>query len=120
MKSILLVSLILSSAFGNAQVIVNEVDLNTNVEAFEVYLMAKMFNTKESIFANTGSNDFKIQNYDTKRQAIFNAEGKKFEKGEYLNLYTYLMSQGWEEGTKRNVNYGDSTGTCIMFKRKKA
>lgn len=119
MKHFLLGAL-LTSAFASAQVFVNDLDLNNNVESFEVYMMAKPFNTKESLFANSGKNDFKLQNYDTKKQSIFNAEGKKFEKGDYLNLYNYLTSQGWEEGTKRDVKLGNQTGTSIMFKRKKA
>lgn len=118
MKKLLLIFLF-GSLSANAQVIVNNEDLNQKVEMFEVYLMAKPFNTKESIFANSGSNDFKLQNYDTKKQSISNAEGKKFEKGDYLNLVQYLTDQGWEEGKSRDITLGNQKGTCVIFKRKK-
>jgi hypothetical protein len=48
-----------------------------------------------------------------------NAEGKKFEKGDYLNLVQYLTDQGWEEGKSRDISLGNQKGTCVIFKRKK-
>lgn len=117
----LLLGLLFTGGVMSAQVVVNGIDINsdTNVNSIEVYTVAKPFNTKESIFVNDGINDFKIHNYDTKKQSIFNAEGKKFEKGEYLNLYNYLLAQGWEEGSTRTAKIGDQTGNVVIFKKKK-
>ncbi|WP_417365630.1 hypothetical protein [Flavobacterium beibuense] len=119
MKKIFLLFLFVTIG-AKAQVVVNGENLNEKVTMFEVYLMAKPFSTKQSIFANSGSNNFKLHNYDTKKQSIYNADGKKFEKGEYLNLYNYLVEQGWEEATTRQVTLGNNEGSCIIFKRKKA
>lgn len=107
------------SAVGMAQVIVDGKDLNEEVEMFEVYTMVKPFSTKETIFANSGSNNFRLHYYDHKRQAIYNAEGKKFEKGQYLELYTYLTEQGWYVDNERPVKLGNNTGKAIIFKKKK-
>lgn len=119
MKKILLSTFLVFSITSYSQVVVDGVDLNNEVQMFEVYLMQKPFSVKESIFANSGKNNFKLQNYDTKKQSIYNAEGKKFEKGQYLELYNYLISQGWESTDEHQVKLGNNTGRTIMFKKKK-
>lgn len=118
MRKIIIAAMLLFGLQMSAQVMVDGKDLNKEVETFEVYLMMKPFSTKESIFANSGLNDFKLQNYDSKKQSILNAEGKKFEKGQVMELYNYLSSQGWEKVDERSVSLGNQSGKAIIFKKK--
>lgn len=115
----LLCGAILVGGAMNAQVMVNSVDLNKEVETFELYIMAKPFNTKESLFVNYGQDKFKISNYDLRDQGISDAEGKKFEKGDYMKLLNYLGKQGWEKADERETTNGNQKGKVIIFNKKK-
>jgi hypothetical protein len=104
---------------ASSQVMVGGIDLNTTVQMFELNVMAKPFNTKESLFINYGQEGFRLSNYDLMKQGVSDASGKKFEKGEYLKLFQYLMEQGWEKVDQKTVTLGTQTGTTYIFNRKK-
>ena len=97
--------------------VVNGTDLNEEVDIFEVYAFKKPFSTKECFFADYGQKNFKLHFYDHKRQAIYNAEGEKFEKGEWLNLMKYLRSQGWKKTDERKEKLGDNEGRVVTFEK---
>lgn len=117
MKTLLAFLLSAFCLHANSQVIVHETDLNKEVEIFEVYAFKKPFNTKECYFADFGQKDFKLHFYDHKRQAIYTADGRKFEKGEWLNLLKYLRSQGWEKTDERKEKLGNNEGRVITFEK---
>lgn len=118
MKKLLFAGLVLSFMNLKAQVIVNGNDINKTATTLEVWAIAKPFNTKESMFADYGQDDFKSHYYDHKSQAINDKDGKKFEKGEWVKLLNYLTSEGWEMKSERPGNVGDQKGRIITFVRK--
>jgi len=121
MKKFLLIAGLLFAGYQmEAQVIVNGVDINKETEMFDLWAFTKPFSTKESYFVDYGQDGFKSVNYDNKAQSIANAEGKKFEKGEWMKLVKYLSEQGWEEKTSRDANMGDAKGRVVTFVKKKA
>ncbi len=107
----------ISSTSVNAQVLVNNQDLNVAVEIFELYAFKKPFSTKECYFVNFGQDRFKLHFYDHKTQAVFDAEGKKFEKGEWLRMLNYLRVQGWRKADERTEKLGNNEGRVVTFER---
>jgi hypothetical protein len=98
---------------------VNGQDLNTTVKMFELYSAKKPFTNKECFYIDSGNNNFKPQNYDvTKNQAIFDKDGKKFEKGENMRLAQYLDDAGWVEAGTRQTTQGDVPVTVVRYKKK--
>jgi len=85
-----LICMITLSYSANSQIIVNEVDITKETEMFDVWAFKKPLSSKESYFIDYGQDGFKIHNYDTKKQSIFNKDGVKFEKGEWIKLVKYL------------------------------
>ena len=115
---LLLTSFALTYGYSaRAQVIVNKVDLNKAVDTFEVYAFKKPFSTKECFFANYGQKAFKLHWYDDSSQAIFDNTGRKFEKGEWLQLSNYLKSQGWKKTDNRTEKLGNIEGRVVTFER---
>nr|WP_322623705.1 hypothetical protein [uncultured Flavobacterium sp.] len=120
MKKIFFMAAFLFAALqASAQVMVNGKDIATETETFEVWAFKKPFSNKESLFMNYGQDDFKPHYYDHKSQAISNKDGKKFEKGEWLQLTKYLLSQGFEEKSSRDASIGDAKGRVVTFVKKK-
>jgi len=118
-RALIISALILLSIIVNSQVVVNGVDLNKEVEAFEVWAFKKPFSQKESLFINYGQDGFRSVNYDSKKQSVFNKDGVKFMKGEYLKLHLYLKDQGWIKTSERETSMGNNEGRVIMFEKKK-
>lgn len=102
---------------GVAQVVVNGVDLNNEVDIFELWAFKKPFNNKESLYMNFGQDKFRPHYYDHKTQRIFNADGEYFEKGEYMKLSKYLKSQGWQKTDERYESFGDAEGRVVTFEK---
>jgi hypothetical protein len=120
MRKIAITLLILVSGLSynaNAQVTVNNVDLNTEVEMFEVWAFKKAFSTKESLFINYGQDKFRPHYYDHKTQRIFDDEGNYFKKGSWMKLYAYLKKQGWKKTDERKETIGEVKGRVITFER---
>ena len=118
MKTFVIFSLlILFGVSSNAQVYVNGVDLNKESEIITIYAFKKPFSTKECYFCDYGHDGFRLANYDSKKQCIKDKNGKKFERGEYMKLYSYLKSQGWKKSDEFEESLGDNKGRAIIFER---
>ena len=117
MKKIVLFFALVICIYANGQIIVNGNDITKETETFEVWAFKKPFSQKEVYFANYGQDKFRPHYYDHKTQAIRNANGEKFEKGEWLQLLKYLKSQGFEKTDERQENIGDIIGRVITFEK---
>jgi len=117
MKKLLLLFLLFANV-GFSQVLVNKVDLNTEVKSFELHIAQKPFTVKDCYYVDYGQKNFKENFYDHKRQAIFDKDNVKFEKGEYVKLLNYLESQGWVKSWQRERNLGDVKINVVLFSKK--
>lgn len=113
MKRLLLLALLISGIVS-AQT-VNSVKIDT--ELMEVWAFIKPFNNAESYFMDYGQKKFRPHYYDHKTQRIFNNDGKYFEKGEWLALYSFLKEEGWKKTDERASKIGDIQGRVITFER---
>ena len=118
-RLLLITSTFLIAITIKSQVMVNGIDLNKEVEAFEVWAVKKPFSQKESLFVNYGQDNFRQSNYDSKKQCILDKNGRKFMKGEYMKLYNYLKNQGWIKTSEVETSIGSQKGRIIMFEKKK-
>lgn len=101
-----------------AQVYVNDVNLNTTVTQFEIHMCKKPFTTKDCYYADYGQK-FKEGDYDVvKRQAIYDSTGTKFEKGEYVRMLNYLNATGWKRSSQRITKIGNIDVQVILFEKK--
>ncbi len=80
-------------------------------------MRSKPFSTKESYFVNFGQEKFRLHYYDHKTQAIFDADGGKFNKGEWLKLMQYLRAEGWKKTDERQEMLGNNEGRVVTFER---
>jgi hypothetical protein len=119
MNKLLLGAILLFSTLGFSQVNVNNIDISKETETFDVWSFVKPFSGKESYFIDYGQDSFKPHYYDHKSQAIFDKDGVKFEKGQWIKLVNYLKTQGFEEATSRTQEIGDVKGRITNFKRVK-
>ena len=120
MKSVVLILVLVFMGLSlSAQVLVNGMDINKEAEVITIYAFKKPFSTKECFFCDFGQDNFRLHYYDAKKQCIKDKDGRKFEKGEYVKLYTYLKSQGQEKIDEFEEMLGDIKGRAIMFERSK-
>ena len=113
MKKLLLLSLLISgAAFGQ---IVNKEEVQSNT--MEVWAFVKPFNNQESYFADYGQKKFRPHYYDHKTQRIFDNDGNYFKKGDWISLYEFLKSEGWEKTGERPQSIGNIQGRVITFER---
>ena len=119
MKKLIVILLLISTKSTFGQLFVNKQDLNKSVKNFELHLAIKPFTSKQCLYIDYGQDGFKESNYDlSEKQSIFDSSENKFVKGEYLKLYNYLTSIGWEKDSQRESSLGDVKISIILFKRK--
>lgn len=117
-KIIFSIALVFMGFSVHSQIMVNEHDITTDTNTFEVWAFVKPFNTKESYFVNYGQDKFRPNYYDHKSQAVFNKDNVKFEKGQWLQLYNYILSMGYVQQSERQAKIGDAEGRVITFAKK--
>ena len=117
MKSIILGLFLIIAGTGYSQVIVNKTDLNKSVKTFELHMAKKPLTSKDCYYVDYGQDNFKEHFYDHKKQAAFDGNNRKFEKGEYMKLLNYLESQGWVKDSQRETNLGDVDITVFLFRK---
>ncbi len=115
MRKIMLGAILLFSIFTFGQTVeVNKKDIN-QYEYIEVYLAKHLFNLKESVFVNTGDNNFKETNRDaTKNQRVI-WDGEKLQKGNYFILRKFLIENGWKITDTRVSKIGEDQVTIHTF-----
>lgn len=112
MKKAILLFAIIASVSMSAQT-VNKEKVESNI--MEVWAFKKPFSNSESYFADYGQKKFRPHYYDHKTQSISDNDGNKFKKGDWVGLYSYLQSEGWEKTGERPATIGDLEGRVITF-----